>query len=159
MGVELLNGFLAGMRVKQFTPDTYIYNGVELPDVCAKCPDKEKYPYILLRNIDTEDGIDISVIYTTKPFIYQYIQTDDYVGWNVAIHILSSESTSESCYTAYLRDGQWDKVAFAVNEWDVGQYQGFYLQSLGSPFWANHTIYHEDGTVYMETTNPLPVYK
>lgn len=134
---SLLMGYRVGqilraMRGKEREPVAYLYNGVRLP----KLPewDRETYPYAL-----------IFVNSTTNKYCCVFLKSEATVD-NTGIYLLLWGDYYQ------LEDGAW------------ASHTG---QNGGRAVWANYDIYVSDnenygelaGTLYLATSEPVPVYE
>ena len=124
---------IAGMRMVKGEPVAYLYNGVRLPALPEW--DMEVYPYAVIH--DYNDFL----VLTSKPFL---TPNESVFGDYVSI-----EKCSLKRYK--LTDGAW--VYYDEAE-ESGASVGY-----DNLIWSNHDIPGLDVTVYLEATDPIPVYE
>lgn len=131
----ILGQFSSPLPMAQKEPVAYLYNGVRLP----KLPewDKETYPYAVIRYIHNETN-DYHLICLRKVV---------YVGTGVAYKFKGSAGVYTSTI-ATGTNGPWSDLKALNVDFTV------------SPaIWSNFDIIAEDGTVYLEASEPIPVYE
>lgn len=149
--------FCSGLRIPTRTPVAYLYNGVRLPALpewdreaypfAYVCLDKYSPKYTLMistQRLEYRSWADRGTLYYTYPVDSPLIE---------ALTFHHAYLTEEE-----LEDGEWDFTWSKTYEagFDIVQSQA----GFGVPFWSNTDVKnHEDGSVYLEATVPVPVYE
>ena len=132
----------------------YLYNGHEFPDW-----DENAYPYAFIADVQ-RDALDTS--YVSKLFAvdkqgYMIIRDDPITEEQDYLYTLGGVPDD-------LSEGNQDKILFGcvwelengawVSPWESQLNLGVANKGI---LWSNHTILWEDGSVYMEASDPIPV--
>lgn len=147
---SFLKGLALGLAGKplEFAPGkepvAYLYNGVRLP----KLPewDKETYPYAYIAKYSMTEMYHFRVF--ASPLVFN---VDDATGKSIGLQTPTSESIAYCCYHFEEGDADWRLVS------EASTFESTDVILLLK--WANHTVYHENGTVYMAASDPVPVYE
>lgn len=118
------------LRQRRALGTHYSYNGVVLP----KLPewDKTVYPYAWISSFNSS----LSMLFlSTKP-VYRK-------------NYIPAETTYKRALAANASDNSWGNFADGST--------GTTYAVTSTPFWANHDILNEDGTVYLAASEPMPV--
>lgn len=128
-GYNWMKAMLAKRKRK---PIGYLYGGVQLPELPEW--DKETYPYAVITKAYITEYNRTLIFAESKPF-YNGEQTVFEVGTKHLHYTMTSE-------------GAW-------------QFQGEKTWSNGGLgiIWSNTNVLYEDGTTYMQGTDPVPVYE
>lgn len=110
----------------------YSYNGTVLPEL----PEIEDYPCLYMY-CDKSDGY-YRVLYTATAF-----KATDSSGGVLSVSQIGA--------TRMLRDGKW--VSGGTHSYLV------YKKNTTGFEWTNTEILYDDGTIYLEATEPIPVYE
>lgn len=142
-------GFVSGLAgeprlssLKEQTPTAYLYNGVRLPPLPEW--DKEAYPYAIMEHTKSA-SYNIAYVTVAAQLTTEIIFT----GEIVRVHGKSSYYHM----SWYDEDGfpvQWDEPVVSENDYNT---------PLSSIMWSNFDIYHQDGTIYLAASEPVPVYE
>ena len=132
-------------------PVAWLYNGVRLPDIyTVYTPELQaEYPHALIIHYPYDDGTSLSLLQVfSTPFVtvdytekygYVSVQVEDggaYMEWQYQ----SDEYT----------DWMGSNIPITSDTWET---------RTTKILWSNTTIYNPDGTVYMEASDPVPVYE
>lgn len=143
----LLMGWLVGKRVAGLRktqtdvpvvpdePIAYLYNGVRLPDINAVWTDKTAYPYAVIAQFDV-----IAMYLSTKPF---------YVDASGELCIAEVGPMS-----IYVNDSGW-QLAETIIDCPANEP----IFGADAVFWASADILNTDGTTYLASSEPVPVYE
>ena len=148
-----LTGFILGLAGKPLSlgggkePVAYLYNGVRLPPLPEW--DNETYPYAVIARDLYPDGGALNVLYVhSTPFVtsdltekygYVSVQVEDggqYMYWD--------------CRSP--DDAGWlgARIPIGSDAWEA---------RITRIIWANTTIYNPDDSVYIDASEPVPVYE
>lgn len=142
-------GFLVGQQIagqmrktEEKTPIAYLYNGVQLPALPEW--DRERYPYV---SIGLNIWSEITVICSASPFSADengYITASGYL-------IVLYDADGSSAYFPY-----GDFSGSENCRWGDAISAGGVTHKT---FWCNRDILDEDGSVYLASSDPIPVYE
>jgi hypothetical protein len=124
----------------------YFYNGVELPDINSVWTDKSVYTCVLVYSFRDEYSLRFAQKPTTIEIENGYTKLFDARGYEFIWYSLDTNS---------------DTWVFKGSGTNQGE-DGFYASADSSvlrPIWANHDILHEDGTLYLAASEPVPVHQ
>lgn len=132
---------LKALPVRKKSPIAYLYNGVRLPALPEW--DREAYPYAAI----CSSGINSYYLRLLRHDAYY--ETD---RWG-EFHLVSSPALTSN----YLKSSGWS---------DFREDSGAYISpetpsaTVGvGTIWTNFDLLNEDETVFMEATDPIPVYE
>ena len=141
---DFLSGIAAGAAsrgVLRRTPIAYLYNGVQLPGLPEW--DKEKYPYAWIHQFNTANPSYVLRI-ASEPIVYKKPIYKDYYVYSM---------TGTGCIYN-INDGVWE-----IFRSDVA-FDNYFPESDVLFSWTNTDIINEeDGTIYLEASDPVPVYE
>ena len=131
---------LKALPVRKKSPIAYLYNGVKLP----KIPDEiAAYPYVVIQYSST--GTSYVFGFSQEPATYETI-------WNL----------TEIVVVTGVPDGVEFGMAFkssSGDKWNVHSNPGPHESHLDKTIWANYDVFSLDGSVYVEASEPIPVYE
>ena len=136
----------------QREPVAYLYNGVRLP----KLPewDKMAYPYAFIRehesNIMGSHFRDATLYVLPK---VEYLEADN-GNWCVSL-----KNGYRASYILVSLTGEATEYDYDGKEWSVFE-DGTGFGAVITDFdWANFDVLNEDGSTYLATSDPVPVYE
>lgn len=132
---------IAGQRRKQDrVPVAYLYNGVRLPPI----PNSNNLLCLMVSydNFSGSSG--------TKNY-YAWVSS---APWQKAV--LGYQMTETGSGYCYAYDADTDSWAYA-SKWENDVYPPVF--SPMNPMWTNQAVLNKDGTVYLEASDPVPVYE
>lgn len=161
-----LAGFLLGLAGEPLplpqkeagdkTPIAYLYNGYRMPPLPEW--DKTAYPYaVITSKTDTDEPSLAYLVLSTSPLCYR-----------TALVLRKLYSTAPGSSIVYLRntsaDGVINKYWERREHYDMASFDAdkevFSMSNNIQPTWANYTFMkYNDGTVYLEASEPVPVYR
>lgn len=148
----------AALRRKRVLPVAYLYNGVRLP----KLPewDKVAHPYALIRTQwNNDDGSFRLAYFNTFASNARYNPSDS--GGCIFGGRDGGESVAGQACSITSPDGSWgslttyDDGSVVIPPPEGSDFRGIYTEYLT---WANFKVKY-DGVVYMEASEPIPVYE
>lgn len=160
---EKMRGFVEGLvlglsgkplAADDTDPVAYLYNGVRLPEI----PTTEGYPYAMLVDTSVWGSIDGNAIYlylmpTNNVEVYsitfQHSGTQSFLG-------AVGKNVKAVFYRFYPNKGYWGE---AENQTIYVSDRVNGLNGQIPPFWANFDVPHAYGSVYLASTEPVPVYE
>lgn len=164
-----LIGFVRGLASKPMPigkqerePVAYLYNGVRLP----KLPDMTGYPYAVLSYDDTDYVVNGSyigyLILSDRAFFYR-----EKLGAYYSIYTTGSyieyQLVSDTRLLEYATIIGLSESIITANVWTrsrtMDNADGLEKGATKNPIWANCNIDAEDGTNYLEESDPVPVYE
>lgn len=122
---------------------TYLYNGVELPDINTVWTDKETYPYAVVFK---------SIAYGFYMLVASNSVFTTYIHSSLNNRVFSSGKCNWSRYT-----NESDPVQWAFSKSLVNDSLNYFVDSY-SPVWANFDMIDTDtSAVYLAASEPVPV--
>lgn len=140
-------------------PVAYLYNGVRLPPLPKDDTDydEEKNPYAAICSETNSDTPLLAyLVLSTVPLKYN--------EWVLGRDLVA---TAQGSLIVYMRNASGDGVPYDfwernedkdVEAFDTGDYVFMFTSKL-SPIWANYTFMNNGGGVYLEASEPIPVYE
>ena len=145
---------IAGQRRKQDrVPVAYLYNGVRASAIPEY--DKDRHPYVVLCLYDY-----MSAISKTDKLVVYFLSD---------IKITNDLYDTNGTYRDFVWHAPGDKTATATRPYDsAGDFTEFGEVSelsdslkfaLENVIWTNTDLYNTDGTLYLASSDPVPVYE
>lgn len=131
----LMGRVIAGQRKKR-DPVAYLYNGIRLPPIPEEIT---AYPYVVIQNGNTQYVFGFS----QKPTTY-------ITDWNFEKKAVTGVPKGVAFGMAF--------KLMSRDEWTVHSNPGPHESLLENTCWANYDVLNLDGSVYLEASEPIPVY-
>lgn len=135
---------------KPRNPTAYLYNGVRLPALPEW--DREEYPYAVI----TRTGLVGNYYYALKLFASPYKTTGNNAltsAFNMSPDVGAKHL---SCSCPYTDAGDGTFVWSEVSENEITEETHVLV---GKPIWGNYDLETNGGTLWLATSEPIPIYE